>query len=221
MSEQTYEESATVFQHPFSCIIAGSSQCGKTVFIKNLLANLDTMISPTISEVIISYAEHQQTYSDMLSDPRVRLVKEEDDFECNGNGNFLIIIDDQMDSAMKAKHIQQLFTKGVHHRSISVILISQDLFPNEKYARTIRRNATYLIIFRSPTFRCQVQSLGGQLYPHAKKFLCAAYLQATELPYTYILVNFHPKCHDDLRVRSGVLPFENEFVFIPRIRDNK
>lgn len=213
--ELVYQEHITVFKHPFSCIIAGSSQCGKTVFTTNLITHLDEMISPRISCVIVSYTEDQPAYQNMCSlDSRVRLVKGRN-FDLVPGENTLLIIDDQMDSALGDKTIQNLFTKGVHHRSISVILITQDLYPQEKFARTIRRNSTYLIVFRSPTFQLQVQCLGRQLYPQHPRFLQAAYDMATKIPYTYIFLNLNPTCHENLRVRSGILPFEDLYVYTP------
>jgi hypothetical protein len=211
----SYTDSSTTFLHPFSCIISGASQTGKTVFTQNLLRCLDSMVSPRITNVILSFAENQTLYDDIKNmDSRIKLVNGYD-YDILPNSNTLIIIDDQMSSAMKDSRVQDLFTKGVHHKSISVILITQDLFPPEKYARTIRRNCTYLIIFKSPTFRSQVMALGGQLYPESRKFLCSAYDQATQTPYTYIFVNLHPMCPDKLRIRSGILPYESTSVYLP------
>jgi len=215
MMESIYTETETPLAHPFSCIIAGSSQSGKTVFITNLLKHLDEMITPRISRVIVSYTEDQSAYQEMCNlDARVCLQNGRD-FDVVPGENTLIIIDDQMDTALSDKKIQNLFTKGVHHRSISVILITQDLYPQEKCARTIRRNATYLIVFRSPTFQLQVQCMGRQLYPQFKGFLQSAYTSATKFPYTYIFINLHPTCHNDIRIRSGILPYEELFVYTP------
>jgi hypothetical protein len=213
-----YSETETPFQHPFSCILSGASQSGKTVFIKNFIQHLDIMVSPRITDVIISFTEDQPGYHEMkCMDSRVRLVRE-NDYDIWAD-NTLIIIDDQMTSSMKDNKIQELFTRGVHHKSISVVLITQDLFPPEKYARTVRRNANYLVVFRSPTFRSQVTSLGRQLYPGSKNVLAEAYCKATELPYTYLFVNLHPTCHEHLRLRSGILPFEDQVVYFDKLLD--
>lgn len=214
MVQEIYEEGPTILRHPFSCIISGSSQSGKTFFVNNFIKNLDSMVHPRITDIVLSYSEHQNVYKDIMLDSRVRVVKG-DKYEFENEGNKLVIIDDQMQSSMKSKHIEDLFTKGVHHRSVSVILISQDLYPSEKCARTIRRNATYLIIFKSVTFRSQIQTLGMQLYPDCKGFLGAAYAKATENPYTYLFVNLHPTCNENLRIRSHILPFESEFIYVP------
>lgn len=180
------------------------------------------MISPRITEVIISFSENQPAYEEMKQlDPRVTAVSE---FDYNALGsnytsstpcNTLVILDDQMNSAMNNRNIQDLFTKGVHHRSISAILVTQDLFPTEKFARTIRRNANYMLIFKSPTFRSQVNTFGVQLFPDKKGFLTSAYCKATEKPYTYLFINLHPNCPDMLRIRSGILPMEDLTIYIP------
>jgi hypothetical protein len=215
MTDNSVYEEHQCFQHPFSCILSGPSQSGKTSFVKSLIKNIDLMISPRISDIILSYSELQPMYQDIINlDERVRLEKGTD-FEVSENGNTLIVIDDQMDSAMQDINTQNLFTKGVHHRSISVILITQDLFPEGKYSRTLRRNAVYLVIFRSPTFRSQVQSLGCQMYPYNKSFLASAYTNATERPYTYLFINLHQTCPEELRVRSNIMPDEDSTIYVP------
>ena len=73
----------------------------------------------------------------------------------------------------------------------------------------------YFTIFKSATFQSQVQYLGRQLFPSAPKFLLDAYQKATEEPYTYLFVNLHPTCHDHLRVQSGILSNENQYVYTP------
>jgi hypothetical protein len=198
-----YDESSSALIHPFSWIIAGSSQSGKTEFTKHLIKHLDSMIFPKIDEDILSI------------DNRVNLVKDLD-FDIAKGENRLVIIDDQMNDALKNPKIQDLFTKGVHHRSISVILITQNLFPQEKFARTIRLNATYMSIFKSPTFNSQVVFLGRQLFPNTPKFLSSAYEKETETPYSYIFINLHPICDNHLRVRSNILPCQNNIIYIPQ-----
>ena len=49
----------------------------------------------------------------------------------------LIVIDDQMIEAGKDNRIVNLFTKGSHHRNLSVIYIVQNLFHQGKGNRSI------------------------------------------------------------------------------------
>ena len=204
----------TQLQHPFSCIIAGASQSGKTVLVSKLLRSLDLVVSPRIKEIIISYSEDQPIYHELAAgDSRVKLVKGSD-FEITSGDHTLVCVDDQMNSCLNDKKIQDLFTKGVHHRSISVLLITQDLYPQEKFARTIRRNSTYMFVLRSPTFRSQISFLGRQIFPEAPKYLLNAYEKATTNVYSYLFINLHPTCPDMLRVSSGILPNEDHVVYV-------
>ena len=42
-----------VMKHPFTCIVAGCTQSGKTVWVKSLLENAQTTISPAPQRIII------------------------------------------------------------------------------------------------------------------------------------------------------------------------
>lgn len=136
-------------------------------------------------------------------------------FENLATEGSLIIVDDQMNDCVKSSNIQEYFVKKVHHRSVSIIFLCQNLFPQGKFGRDIRLNVHYIVIFKSPSLNSQVRFLGRQIFPNSPTFLPDAYKQATELPFSYILVSLHPECNEALRVRTGILPNEQPFVFIP------
>ena len=52
----------------------------------------------------------------------------------------LIVIDDLMHRVVEDKEMELLFTQGTHHKCVSVILITQNLYPRGKHARTIALN---------------------------------------------------------------------------------
>ena len=62
----------------------------------------------------------------------------------------LIVLDDLMAQSAKDKRIADLFTKGSHHRNLSVIYIVQDVFHQGKEMRNIRLNVHYIVLFKSP-----------------------------------------------------------------------
>jgi hypothetical protein len=53
-------------QHPFTCIVAGCTQSGKIVWVKSLLENAQTTISPASQRIIRCYGQCQPSYFDML-----------------------------------------------------------------------------------------------------------------------------------------------------------
>jgi hypothetical protein len=154
------EEFVTVplaqFSHPFTYIIAGGTQCGKTTMVKKIIQNLDTLVHPILNEVRICFKEFQPAYDEMKKSDKRVCFSEGIDLKPTRTQNTLIVIDDQMSDSMKDKEVQELFTSGVHHRSISVIFLSQNLYPQGKYARDIRLNTHYISICKTPLFSSQL-----------------------------------------------------------------
>jgi hypothetical protein len=73
----------------------------------------------------------------------VLFVKGVPDFENPENVPTLIVLDDLMDSAYSTK-VRELFTKGSHHRNISLVLITQNLFHQSPSSRDISLNSKYI-----------------------------------------------------------------------------
>ena len=50
------------FKHPFGCILAGPTGCGKTSFIERFIENISELMTPCPNEIIICYTEWQPAY---------------------------------------------------------------------------------------------------------------------------------------------------------------
>ena len=57
---------SSVMQHPFTCIVAGCTKSGKTVWVKSLLENSQKTISPPPQSIIWCYGQWQPSYFDMM-----------------------------------------------------------------------------------------------------------------------------------------------------------
>ena len=79
----------------------------------------------------------------------------ENDSYLDVNKRNLIVIDDQMIEAGKDNRIVNLFTKGSHHRNLSVIYIVQNLFHQGKGNLSISLNSHYLVLFKNPRDKLQ------------------------------------------------------------------
>ena len=53
----------------------------------------------------------------------------------------ILILDDLMEESGNEKRVLDLYTKDSHHRAITALYLTQDLFPPGKFAKTINRNA--------------------------------------------------------------------------------
>ena len=202
----------TRLQHPFSCIIAGASGSGKTVFVTKLIEHVQSMIDPPPEKIIWHYGEWQSLFETM---PNVEFVEGlPDPKQYDGTRRSLVIIDDLMNETNRS--ITDLFTKGSHHRNLSVIHIVQNLFSRNKEHRTISLNAHYLVIFKNPRDNSQILHLAKQAYPSRPKVLQEAFLDATSKPYGYLLLDFKQNTQEEYRLRSQIFPNETNFVYVPR-----
>jgi hypothetical protein len=78
-----------------------------------------------------------------------------------------------------------LFTKGSHHRNVSVILIIQNLFHQGRFCRDISLNAKYLVLLKNVRDKQQFSYLARQVYPEHSDSLYRAYLDATTETHGY------------------------------------
>jgi len=89
-----------------------------------------------------------------------------------------------------SKDVCDLFTKGSHHRNISVILISQNLFHQGRFCRDISLNAKYSVALRNVRDKSQFQYLAKQEHRDDSDSLYKAYLEATERAHGSLILDF-------------------------------
>jgi len=85
----------------------------------------------------------------------------------------LIVLDDLM------YRVVQNVDMECHHRRLSVVFITQNIFPRGTKSRTIALNTTYLVMMNN----IRVATLGRQLFPGRSKILTSALSDATSLPF--------------------------------------
>jgi len=112
--------------------------------------------------------------------------------------------------------VANLFTKGSHHRNVSVVFLAQNLFPKNKFARTMSLNADYVVLFKNLRDASQFANLARQMYPKQWKFAVKTYKDATREPYSYLILDLRPEQDEDLRLRTNVFRGETHYVYVPK-----
>jgi len=168
------------FRHPFSCIVIGPSGSGKTSFVKRFLRKLrNPCTAPSFaSGVVLCYGQKIAEPSRLPADISIHEGVPEDFGSANGEPS-LVILDDQLNNVY-SKQVCELFTRGSHHRNISVILINQNLFHQGCFCRDISLNAHYMVAFKNVRDMKQFMYLASQVYPEDSVGLYNAYLDATK-----------------------------------------
>ena len=116
------------WKHPFTCIVAGPTGCGKSTFVTRTLRHAAAMIDPP-PQKISGVTENgkrltqRRTWSTCGSGlPTAAMF--------DSTTRNLIVIDDIM--AETDERVTTLFTKKSHHRNTSVLYLVQNLFPKKK-----------------------------------------------------------------------------------------
>ena len=128
------------------------------------------------------------------------------------NKRNLIVFDDQMIDASKDQRIVHLFTRGSHHRNLSVIYIVQNVFHQGKGSRSISFNSHYLVLFKNPCDNLQVLTLSKEMYPGRTDFFLKQYEETVRRPYLFI--DLKTTTQDACRLRTNVLPGEEGFNLV-------
>ena len=74
----------------------------------------------------------------------------------------VIVLDDLMHRVVQNADVELPFTQGCHHRRVSVVFLTQNLFPLGAKSRTIALNTYYLVLMKNARDASQVTTLGRQ-----------------------------------------------------------
>ena len=199
------------FNHMFSMLVVGPTQCGKTYFVQQLLTkNCIEYPSEKSTQVYWFYNQWQPRY-DALKRALKKKIQftqglpdlSEDLHEINPEYNNILVFDDLMSQAIDSPVLSQLFTQG-RHRNASVILLLQNMFPKGKYNTDINRNAQYVVLFRSPSDRKQIDIFAERTFAKDRKNFMSAYAKETAKPYGYVMIDNQPKTTSEKQVIADV-----------------
>ena len=205
-------------QGPFTMMVAGPTSCGKSQLVLNLIKNTDTLVYPPVKDITYCYTQWQPAFEELQGRVTFRegMISREEVMSPGkaGRAHSLLVIDDLTDEE-NGPLVKDLFIRGSHHRRISVIFITQNLFLQGKDFRTISINSHYVILFKNPRDRSQIQSLARQCFPGNSRFLTDVYTSETSDPHSYIVLDFKQDTPDRLRVRNSITSPKKTGVFIP------
>jgi hypothetical protein len=220
-----------VFRHPFTLIIAAPSNSGKSTLAFNIIKHsdqlVDTNASTSISKglkkgfdsVWIIYQSAQPLYERFRQEliipvylipsgqENTLLQELETQLKEKQTSTPVILIDDGITND-NHQFIRDLFCRLGHHLSVSVILLCQSLFDSQNPTlRICHRNTKALIVFGCPRDQSSLRHLVYQMTPDRKKAsnLIQAIDRELNIPYNYILFDFHPECPPEQRYKTNIL----------------
>ena len=136
------------------------------------------MINRNVDQIIYCYGEYQPIFDEIRQNmPEIQFYEGFPDVKGITDPSFhtLMINDDLQNELLDNLELANLFTKGSHHRSISVIFLQQALFNKGKFSRLCSLNCHYMIVFKSPRDQTVISTLARQMYPGCGQYLIEAY----------------------------------------------
>jgi hypothetical protein len=182
----------------------GPTMSGKSTLTRKLINESDQHFSTRFNRFVYAYNVQEDNFQ--YIDREVEFIQGldtilEDDHFFHPDDNTLLVLDDLMEEVCANKKAAALFTRGIHHKNVTVIFLYQNLFKQGKAMRDITLNSQYILLFQSLRDVQQILYLGRQLgLPHLE----CAYRKAIKEPYGFLLINLHPLSNDKLRLQSHV-----------------
>lgn len=199
-------------QHPCTIIVSGPTSSGKTQWTFKLLRHAQSMMHPPPERVYWCYGEYQDALAKLENVELLEGLPDPNTFD--PKQRHLVVIDDLMGEL--DSRVTKLFTRGSHHRNVTVVLIVQNFFAKNKEMRTITLNAHYLVMFKNPRDVTQISHLAREMHPGNGKFLQEAFADATKEPFGYLFVDLKQSTPEHMRLRTQVFPEEIQYVYLPK-----
>ena len=135
-----------------SIMVCGATGPGKSRFVYRVLQHAEGIFreDPQV-EIMYCYSIWHPLFEEMEANiPNITLhqgLPDQTDIETFSDGKHkLVCLDDLMHRVVNDENTELLFTQGCHHRRMSVIFISQNVFQQGKTARTISINTSFIVI---------------------------------------------------------------------------
>ena len=214
MNESKVTTKIIPFNSPTTAIISGPTGSEKSSFIFRIIENVSVMFKEKVFKIYYFYTVWQKLF-EKFQNKNVSFLKglpnEEIIDEISDSRHNLLILDDMQMGALNSSFIANLFSRESHHKNLSVFLVLQKFFHQGKYGRDISLNSHYLILFRNKRDKNIIKILGTQI--GLGKELENVYLDATNEPYGYIMIDLTPSTDSTYILRSHIFPDEYLIVY--------
>jgi hypothetical protein len=197
---------------------------GKTRFIIKLINNAESMFVEKPTKIVYAYGVFQEVFKELEANvpnlvlheglPSEKFVDEELD---TSKYNFLVL-DDLLEEIGKSKEICNLFTRGMHHKKVSIAILFQNLFHQSPYMRTISLNLSYFVLHKTFRDRQQIAYLAKQMFGANSARMIEAYEDCIKKEWgsNYLVVCNYPTMNEEDRLVTSIFPGDILTIYMPK-----
>lgn len=210
------------FVSPFTMLLIGMSNSGKSTYIKKLLEQSEKVFTEKVTRIVYFYNIYQKLFDEMeRTVPNITFIQGlpgRTDIEAWAvkEKHLMLVFDDLYFELINSKDMTDLTIMLCHHMNISCIMTSHNIFMSSKFSKTITTNIHYILLFTLQN-RLQLSTLGTQLFCHKKKSRNFVTVYDSVMQgdrFSPLIIDLSPKTQDrNYMVRSNVLPGEYPIVY--------
>jgi hypothetical protein len=205
---------------PSCSVIFGATSCGKSHLTKRILQHCNDIYDKPVNKILYCYTVFQPLFETMEKEmPNLTFHKGApseqyiDEF-VSGGGHNVCVLDDMQSVVASSPEMEQLFTIWSHHKSVSVLLILQNLYVSGKYARSLALQAHYLWAMKSLRDQTQLAYLSRQIYPGKSRLIPEVFADVMKMDkYPYLMIDLAPQSDDRFRLRTHIFPGEDVIFY--------
>lgn len=209
------------FQDKSTILVAGASQSGKTILLRDILLHPEDMFKTTPTVCIFVFSHWQSPYEAIKEKWGDRVLftqkipsEEQVEEVMKGHKHGLFVADDKGSEVNTSPFFVNLLCRLSHHCQMTSFCLLQDANFTSKTGSTLKKNFHVIILLRSPRERGFVRALGMQLGEY--KCLIEAYDDAVKEKYGYICIDLHPAADSNLKYRTNIVPNSDQPCIVYR-----
>ena len=139
------------FKHSTTIQVSGTTRCNKIKLVRRILE--EQLIQQFATSIIWVYSEWQPDYDiNLKPHPGIEFEKKRRDDIFDSlipEQRNILVLDYQMGVASSNTSLADRFTKGSHHRNLTVIYLVPNVYNQGKSQSTISLNSHYSVVFRN------------------------------------------------------------------------
>ena len=197
------------FISPSLIMVSGATMSGKTEFVLRLIRERKQLFTSPPKSILYAYSTWQDKFNQFSDVTFHQGLPNREMMEPNS----ICVIDDLMAEASSSLEVMKLFTIDAHHKQITVIFLTQVIFPQWKYSRILSLQVQYFVLFGSKRDRLSVSCLGRQMFPGQQEYFLSSYDDTTSQPFGYLVVDLHQKSSKHGQLRTKIFPGENPWLY--------